>query len=39
MPVSLTNIEFAIVELLMNNPDAVFSKRVAELCRAGRTWR
>lgn len=32
-PVSLTNIEFAIVELLMSNPDTVFSKRqVYELC-------
>lgn len=32
-PVSLTNIEFAIVELLMGHPDTVFSKRqVYELC-------
>lgn len=32
-PVSLTNIEFAIVELLMSHPDTVFSKRqVYELC-------
>ncbi|WP_288439285.1 response regulator transcription factor [uncultured Bifidobacterium sp.] len=32
-PVSLTNIEFAIIELLMNHPDTVFSKRqVYELC-------
>ncbi|MFR7426304.1 MAG: winged helix-turn-helix domain-containing protein [Bifidobacterium pullorum] len=32
-PVSLTNIEFAIVELLMGHPDTVFSKwQVYELC-------
>ncbi|WP_295910893.1 response regulator transcription factor [uncultured Bifidobacterium sp.] len=32
-PVSLTNIEFAIIELLMNHPDTVFPKRqVYELC-------
>lgn len=32
-PVSLTNIEFAIIELRMNHPDTVFSKRqVYELC-------